>query len=242
MLRVSINMGATHHLLLQRRRARHVHVPLPRRGYRAHADGHARQPLCAAAQNRSPRSAPCSGRTPRQSRLRRPSSNWTTRTSATNTFTTTATASTRYDVEFPIQLGSFDGEFHDASETVQPLPFALMRDRLPDAERARLPGHDRTVGAQFAGADHRRTPRVPAESLADHEATAGQRILLRHLEPQRHAVSYTLRSRCRSRCRVVGHRLHGCCAGPAPTGTSHLGSISTTDELGDRSAAVSRTT
>lgn len=39
--------------------------------------------------------------------------------------------STGYDVEYPIQLGSFDSAFHDASETVQPLPFALMRDNYP---------------------------------------------------------------------------------------------------------------
>jgi FtsP/CotA-like multicopper oxidase with cupredoxin domain len=36
--------------------------------------------------------------------------------------------STRYDVQYPIQIGSFDGEFHDASLTVQPLPFADMKD------------------------------------------------------------------------------------------------------------------
>jgi FtsP/CotA-like multicopper oxidase with cupredoxin domain len=36
---------------------------------------------------------------------------------------------TRYDVEYPIQIGSFDPDFHDASETIQPLPFALMKDR-----------------------------------------------------------------------------------------------------------------
>lgn len=36
--------------------------------------------------------------------------------------------STYYDKEYPIQLSSFDGAFHDASENVQPLPFALMRD------------------------------------------------------------------------------------------------------------------
>ncbi|MDH5410211.1 MAG: multicopper oxidase domain-containing protein [Alphaproteobacteria bacterium] len=36
--------------------------------------------------------------------------------------------STRYDVEYPIQISSFDGNFHTASETVQPLPFAEMRD------------------------------------------------------------------------------------------------------------------
>lgn len=36
--------------------------------------------------------------------------------------------STRYDVDYPIQLGSFDPLFHDASLGVQPLPFADMRD------------------------------------------------------------------------------------------------------------------
>jgi len=39
--------------------------------------------------------------------------------------------STGYDVEYPIQMSSFDAAFHDASETVQPLPFALMRDDYP---------------------------------------------------------------------------------------------------------------
>jgi len=37
--------------------------------------------------------------------------------------------STRYDEEFPIQIGSFDPDFHDASFNVQPLPFSGMRDR-----------------------------------------------------------------------------------------------------------------
>lgn len=36
--------------------------------------------------------------------------------------------STRYDVEYPIQIGSFDPKFHDASFEVQPLPFAGMKD------------------------------------------------------------------------------------------------------------------
>ena len=40
-------------------------------------------------------------------------------------------ASTLYDVEFPIQIGSFDPEFHDASMNVQPLPFAEMKDKYP---------------------------------------------------------------------------------------------------------------
>jgi FtsP/CotA-like multicopper oxidase with cupredoxin domain len=39
--------------------------------------------------------------------------------------------STGYDVDFPIQIASFDPDFHDASLTVQPLPFALMQDKYP---------------------------------------------------------------------------------------------------------------
>lgn len=39
--------------------------------------------------------------------------------------------STYYDKDFPVQLGSFDSEFHFASFTVQPLPFALMKDNYP---------------------------------------------------------------------------------------------------------------
>lgn len=39
--------------------------------------------------------------------------------------------STFYDVDYAIQIGSMDGDFHDASETTQPLPFALMRDNYP---------------------------------------------------------------------------------------------------------------
>jgi FtsP/CotA-like multicopper oxidase with cupredoxin domain len=39
--------------------------------------------------------------------------------------------STYYDVDFALQLSSMDPEFHDASELVQPLPFALMNDTYP---------------------------------------------------------------------------------------------------------------
>ena len=46
---ISINMGGQPDLLLQRQGPGHLHVPLPRGGHRAHADGHARQPVRAAA-------------------------------------------------------------------------------------------------------------------------------------------------------------------------------------------------
>jgi FtsP/CotA-like multicopper oxidase with cupredoxin domain len=37
--------------------------------------------------------------------------------------------STAYDIEFPIQITSFDPVFHEASVSVNPLPFADMKDR-----------------------------------------------------------------------------------------------------------------
>jgi hypothetical protein len=39
--------------------------------------------------------------------------------------------STGYNVDYPIQIASFDPAFHDASLTVQPLPFAMMQDKYP---------------------------------------------------------------------------------------------------------------
>jgi FtsP/CotA-like multicopper oxidase with cupredoxin domain len=39
--------------------------------------------------------------------------------------------STGYDVEFPLQLSSMDPVFHQASQDVQPLPFADMHDTYP---------------------------------------------------------------------------------------------------------------
>lgn len=41
------------------------------------------------------------------------------------------TADTGFDVEYPIQVISFDPEFHRRSETIQPLPFADMLDTYP---------------------------------------------------------------------------------------------------------------
>jgi len=84
--------------------------------------------------------------------------------------------STYYDVEFPIQMSSFDGAFHDASEGVQPLPFALMRD---DYAMLNGRGYPDTV---FAG-----TLPPPAENGSKESqfedalitASPGQRVLLR---------------------------------------------------------------
>ena len=39
--------------------------------------------------------------------------------------------STRYDVEFPIQISGFDRTFHELHLGIQPLPFAQMKDTYP---------------------------------------------------------------------------------------------------------------
>lgn len=85
--------------------------------------------------------------------------------------------STRYDVEYPIQIGSFDPDFHDASLNVQPLPFAGMRDRYFLLNGR---GYPDTVNPETLstvdplGASHDSQP-VPSLITA----APGQRVLLR---------------------------------------------------------------
>jgi FtsP/CotA-like multicopper oxidase with cupredoxin domain len=118
--------------------------------------------------------------------------------------------STQYDVEYPIQIGSFDPDFHDASEYVQPLPFATMRDRYPMLNGR---GYPDTVNTEvlYTQNDRRDQPSQPVNSLIS--AKPGQRVLLRisNLNVTRF---YTLASTIPMK--VVGHnaRLH-----KGPTGT-----------------------
>jgi FtsP/CotA-like multicopper oxidase with cupredoxin domain len=94
---------------------------------------------------------------------------------------------TGYDVDYPIQMGSFDSAFHIASETVQPLPFALMKDDYamingrgyPDTVDPRTQDFPPALGS---GAN----PSNPAANLKTTQAVSslvtadpGQRVLLR---------------------------------------------------------------
>ncbi len=121
--------------------------------------------------------------------------------------------STGYDVEYPIQIGSFDGKFHDASETVQPLPFATMHDNYPMLNGR---GYPDTINTSVLSTETDRgvMPSQPVNSLVT--ATAGQRVLLRisNLNVTRF---YTLASTIPMK--VVGHsaRLH---RGPSGTDLS----------------------
>ena len=89
--------------------------------------------------------------------------------------------STGYDVDYPIQVGTFDPDFHDASYGVQPLPFAMMKDRYgmlngrgyPDTVD---PAPHSTDITELAGIP-RSTESQPMNSLI--VAGQNQRILLR---------------------------------------------------------------
>lgn len=87
--------------------------------------------------------------------------------------------STGYDVVKAVQLGSFDPDFHDASMTVQPLPFANMRDRYAMLNGR---GYPDTVDADGLppGAAQDANGGVDSQPIdALITATLGDRILLR---------------------------------------------------------------
>lgn len=87
--------------------------------------------------------------------------------------------STGYDVDFALQLGSFDSTFHDASETVQPLPFAEMRD---DYAMINGRGYPDTVATANPQAPDGANPLDGFSTQKESSlvtANPGQRVLLR---------------------------------------------------------------
>jgi FtsP/CotA-like multicopper oxidase with cupredoxin domain len=91
--------------------------------------------------------------------------------------------STRYDIEFPIQIGLMDPVFHDLHLGVQPLPFANLLDTYPmlngrgypdTVNPAPLPAPEEKVAANYRSAS---VTSNPQSSFI--QAQAGQKILLR---------------------------------------------------------------
>lgn len=122
--------------------------------------------------------------------------------------------STYYDVEYPIQIGSFDSAFHDASEAAQPLPFALMRDDYPMLNGRGYP--DTIVPGPLAPPmENMGKVSQPVSTLI--EASPGQKILLRisNLNVTRF---YTLAS-LGLQMKVVGHNAR-LLRGPSPDGNT----------------------
>ncbi len=84
--------------------------------------------------------------------------------------------STYYDKEYPLQLGGFDPDFHDASWSVQPLPFALMWDRYPMINGR---GYPDTVNPNPLPAPLENGGIESQVETSLVTATAGQKVLLR---------------------------------------------------------------
>lgn len=81
---------------------------------------------------------------------------------------------TGYHVSYPIQLTSFDPDFHDADLNVQPLPFAAMEDRYPMINGR---GYPDTVNPAPLTNTYNGLRSQPMHSIIS--ATRGQKVLLR---------------------------------------------------------------
>lgn len=86
--------------------------------------------------------------------------------------------STCYDVDFPVQIHAFDSNFHDMSITVQPLPFAMMKDNYPMLNGRGYP--DTLNPGPLPAPIIDGQPGAVSQKLSSKiTATAGQKVLLR---------------------------------------------------------------
>jgi len=127
--------------------------------------------------------------------------------------------STFYHVDYPIQIGSFDPEFHDASMNTQPLPFAEMKDTYPMLN-----------GRGYPDTKNPNELTPPPESAVPHAiipgpqvvsslitATQGQKVLLR-ISNLNITNTYTLATNgLKMKVVGMGARLH---RGPGTTTTA----------------------
>ena len=81
---------------------------------------------------------------------------------------------TGYHVSYPIQITSFDPDFHDADMNIQPLPFAAMEDRYPMINGR---GYPDTINPAVLLNTYNGKPSQKMNSIIT--ANSGQRILLR---------------------------------------------------------------
>lgn len=85
--------------------------------------------------------------------------------------------STGYDIDYPIQLGGFDRDFHEKHIAIQALPFALMRDTYPMINGRGYP--DTVVDGPLPALADEFGGKVSQPLPALISAEVGQRILLR---------------------------------------------------------------
>jgi FtsP/CotA-like multicopper oxidase with cupredoxin domain len=96
---------------------------------------------------------------------------------------------TAYDVEAPLQVSSFDADFHDANLKAQPLPFALLEGNYPQINGRGYPDTVKGKLAMGAPKDDGFASGTPGQVINNGEiaqdmsalimVTKGQRLLLR---------------------------------------------------------------
>ncbi len=132
--------------------------------------------------------------------------------------------STFYDVEYPLQIGSFDAEFHDASLNVQPLPFANMKDNYAMLNGR---GYPDTVNPAPLTPPVENGGKVSQAVSSLVTATSGEKILLR-ISNLNVTNFYTLQS-MGLKMRVVGTGAR-LLRGPDPDGEGPVQGIETVYE------------
>ncbi|MDD5011280.1 MAG: phosphatase PAP2 family protein, partial [Phycisphaerae bacterium] len=87
--------------------------------------------------------------------------------------------STYYDVDYPVQIASFDPAFHDASFDVQPLPFANMDDKYPMLNGRGYPDtvDPNVLWSTASDEGYMNRPSRPLNALIT--ATVGEKVALR---------------------------------------------------------------
>jgi FtsP/CotA-like multicopper oxidase with cupredoxin domain len=87
--------------------------------------------------------------------------------------------STGYDVDFSLQLGSFDAAFHDKHEAVQPLPFSSLRTTHPFINGRGYPDTASLADMPTPVLDDGPLAESSQKTSSLVSATKGQKILLR---------------------------------------------------------------
>lgn len=142
---------------------------------------------------------------------------------------------TRYDVEYPVQISSWDGEFHQASEDVQPLPFAEMLDNYglingrgyPETADARgltfpeTPGSGANTGNGASPDGHLQTSQ-PLSSLITVNKTAGETRVLLRMSNLSITNFYTVATTLGVPMKVVGNDQRLLRGGGRPEGTNFM--------------------
>ncbi|HJP02290.1 MAG TPA: multicopper oxidase domain-containing protein [Planctomycetota bacterium] len=160
-------------------------------------------------------------------------------------------AATRYDVEFPIQITSWDSAFHQASEDVQPLPFAGMEDDYgllngrgyPESADPRgldftaTPGSGANPGNTESPFGHLQTSQ-PVSTLVTVDKSGGEVLVLLRMNNVSITRSFTLATTLGVPMKVVGIDQRMLRGGGLPDGEDYMYDTNSVQMLGGETVDV----